>query len=229
MKLVHSRFWVALVISFGLILTNEAKADPICDLAALGAAEKTGVPIAILKAISIAETGRSASGKSQDKLQSWPWTVNTGGTGHWFNNRQIAEDFVASRLAQGTRNIDVGCFQLNFHWHGHGFRNIGAMFDPSENATYAAKFLQDLYLEMGDWRSAVGAYHSRTPEQSEAYLVRLERLHRGQARGLVVAEKTPVQLAEMRKDKGQKPLRGASGPLILRVTNPLPLIGTFRP
>lgn len=230
-NLVFSRVF-AKILGLALILPSlipaAAQSEGVCDLAAQRASRQTGVPIAILNAITLAETGRAASGKASDRLSAWPWTVNTAGPGHWFDSRAEAEAFVAHRIARGERNIDIGCFQLNYRWHHGGFRNADAMFEPEANATYAAQFLARLYAETGDWRSAVGKYHSRKPERAEAYLTRLETLYRGQTKAPKGMPPSPVQVAERRDPTGPKPLRGAVGPLILRAVNPLPLIGTLR-
>ena len=66
-------------------------------------------------------------------------------------------------MAAGRRSFDVGCFQINYHWHGHNFPSLEAMFDPDTGADYAARFLQSLYAERGNWSAAAGAYHSQTP------------------------------------------------------------------
>jgi soluble lytic murein transglycosylase-like protein len=65
--------------------------------------------------------------------------------------------------ARGARSYDVGCFQINYRWHGQHFASLDQMFDPDANAAYAARFLSELYAEFGDWSRAAGAYHSRTP------------------------------------------------------------------
>jgi soluble lytic murein transglycosylase-like protein len=49
------------------------------------------------------------------------------------------------------------------------------MFDPIENAMYAARFLKQLHAEHGDWSTATGAYHSRTQQHAEQYLAKVRR------------------------------------------------------
>jgi hypothetical protein len=53
------------------------------------------------------------------------------------------------------------------------------MFDPVVGATYAARFLQSLYLERGSWLAAAGAYHSQTPARASDYRARFERILAG--------------------------------------------------
>ncbi|MEM8880895.1 MAG: transglycosylase SLT domain-containing protein [Pseudomonadota bacterium] len=120
------------------------------------------MPQPVLFAITRTETARYGT--------PWPWTVNMEGTGHWFDSRAEAQAFAQSRYEDGARNFDIGCFQINHRWHGEHFASIEEMFDPDLNARYAAQFLIELYMELGSWDAAVGAYHSRTPRYAARYL-----------------------------------------------------------
>lgn len=140
----------------------------VCDRAAVLAAAETGVPISVLKAISLIETGREWSGETRP----WPWTVNMEGKGVWFETEDAALAYVDEHFKRGARSFDVGCFQINYKWHHEHFSSIEAMFDPANNARYAARFLLDLHAESGDWEEAAGAYHSRTPEYADRYRAR---------------------------------------------------------
>src|SRR6056297_2407601 len=51
----------------------------VCDAAAAEAARRSGVPVAVLRAITRTETGRP--GRSGGGLDPWPWTVNMEGIG----------------------------------------------------------------------------------------------------------------------------------------------------
>lgn len=164
----HAPAFLAVQFLFALVSTLEvwasepARPDAICDQAAIVVANETGVPHNVLLAITRTETARYGA--------PWPWTVNMGGDGHWFETRSAALQFVERRRAGGVSNFDVGCFQINFRWHGQHFSSVDAMFDPLENARYAADFLTELYSEFGSWDSAVGAYHSRTERHAARYL-----------------------------------------------------------
>ena len=144
----------------------------LCHRAARTAAAETNVPLSVLTAITLGETGR----RGPHGFAPWPWTVNLEGRGFWFASRAEAEDFVARHHAAGARSYDVGCFQVNYKWHGGAFASPLAMFEPEANAAYAAGFLKRLYAELGDWSLAAGAYHSRTPALAEPYRVRFDRL-----------------------------------------------------
>jgi hypothetical protein len=159
-----------------LWLASATQAAPsvaaLCDTAAHQAAQETGVPVSVMLAITRAETGRSLSGT----LSPWPWAINRAGRGAWFPSQDEAIDAVARAIAGGERNIDIGCFQINLHWHGKAFRSLEEMFDPARNARYAAKFLSSLHVETGDWSAAIGAYHSRREDDATRYLARVEDL-----------------------------------------------------
>ncbi|MEM6303405.1 MAG: transglycosylase SLT domain-containing protein [Pseudomonadota bacterium] len=142
--------------------------DPaqVCDRAARRAAQEVGVPFDVLRAITRTETGRTRGGA----MQPWPWTVNMEGHGVWFDTEDQAQVYVYRHFREGARSFDVGCFQINYKWHGTAFSSIEEMFDPVKNARYAAQFLRKLHAELGGWDRAVGAYHSRTHAYAQRYL-----------------------------------------------------------
>lgn len=144
----------------------------ICDSAAAFVARESTVPLDVLRAISLTETGRKKNGA----FQPWPWTVNMEGVGKWFDDVTAARAYVDRHFARGARSFDVGCFQINYKWHGQAFASIDEMFDPISNARYAARFLTELYEEFGDWSKAAGAYHSRTPKYARRYTARFDRI-----------------------------------------------------
>lgn len=149
-----------------------ASPDPaqLCEAAAARASAATGVPLTVLRAIALAESGRADGGDTRP----WPWAVNYGGDGRWYDTREAADLAATERQSLGASNIDLGCFQLNYHWHGAAFPSISAMLEPDSNAMYAAEFLRGLYAETGSWSDAAAAYHSRTPELAETYRARFD-------------------------------------------------------
>ncbi|WP_324753296.1 transglycosylase SLT domain-containing protein [Roseovarius sp. Pro17] len=98
------------------------------------------------------------------------------GVGKWFSSRDDALGYVSAKYDTGARSFDVGCFQINYRWHGENFSSINEMFDPEANALYAARFLKRLYAEKNDWSEAAGAYHSRTKKYSTRYRKRFDRI-----------------------------------------------------
>ncbi len=188
----HLAFRLFPVLALLLLLSpnpGHAAADgaALCERAAAEAARITGVPLDVMRTITLVETGR----RSNRSLRPWPWTVNLAGKGYWFGTRDEAMTFTESALQQGVRSFDVGCFQLNYRWHGQAFGSVREMFDPYANALYAARFLQDLYRETGSWTEAAGAYHSRTPKFSARYMERFTRI-RAEIRA---SEPAPLPLA----------------------------------
>jgi len=164
---------VVLVLVGATVGSSEAvraSTDPsaLCERAAIVAAGRTGVPISVLKAIMLTETGR----QSGNVMRPWPWTVNMEGKGRWFDSASAAIAYAEEHNKRGATSFDVGCFQINYKWHHQNFTALDVMFNPLENALYAAEFLADLYSETSDWEAAAGAYHSRTPDYADAYRVR---------------------------------------------------------
>lgn len=153
----------------------QASLDPaksaLCYDAISRASARSGTPTDVMLAISLTETGKTLGGQTQP----WPWTVNMEGKGLWFATRGEAEAYVKKEFARGARSFDVGCFQINYKWHHQHFRSIEDMFDPQVNAAYAARFLNSLHRETGDWSRAAGAYHSRTRKYAERYRARFDR------------------------------------------------------
>lgn len=170
MRVFRSLSWL-LVLYPGLIWADVNA----CDRAASTAALKTGVPVEVLLALTRTETGRQKDGQ----FQPWPWTVNMEGQGHWFADEQSARAFVFKHFKAGARSFDVGCFQVNYKWHSAAFTSIESMFDPTENAIYAAQLLQSLKSPTTSWEEAAGAYHSKTPVYAERYRSRFQRILAG--------------------------------------------------
>ena len=167
--------WLALAD----MTTQAIAAEPssLCDAAAQQAARRSNVPLALMRAIARVETGRGDTGRGDtgrgDPVRPWPWTVNSAGKGHWFASRHAALDFAKSELAAGRDRFDLGCFQINRHWHGDKFLSLEDMIDPMRNAEEAARYLAELYAAHGSWSAAAAAYHSRDPERARRYLLRV--------------------------------------------------------
>ncbi len=165
-----SNTFAALMVGLPLLVASSAAlaasaTHQSCDIAAARAARQTGAPIEVLHAIARVESGRT----TEAGFHPWPWTVNVEGRGRWFASRQAALEYLQQRQSDGSRSFDVGCFQINHRWHGQAFASLNSMFEPSENALYAATFLNKLYREFGDWTKAIGAYHSRTEVHATRY------------------------------------------------------------
>ena len=135
---------------------------------AIGAAERAQrLPPKLLNSIGSVESGRRdpVSGR----FGPWPWTINVGGAGYYFESKAEAIAAVERHRAAGVQSIDVGCMQVNLVHHAGAFASLDQAFDPRVNAAYAADFLGRLYQETGSWPKAAAAYHSRTPDLAAKY------------------------------------------------------------
>jgi len=221
-------FWIlptALVLTLACLASGtaaQAATDPaaLCERATVLAAEQTGVPLTVLQAIALAESGRSWGGHQRP----WPWTVNFGGDGAWHDSAAEAQRAVAEYQAAGGTNFDIGCFQINHRWHAEAFPDMATMFDPRANALYAAQFLLGLFDETGSWPDAAAAYHSRTPEYADRYRARFNRLHDG----LDAREEMPLLAGVTRENRFpllQAGAAGSLGSLVPQVEGGFSLIG----
>ncbi|HEX2527622.1 MAG TPA: transglycosylase SLT domain-containing protein [Geminicoccus sp.] len=157
---------------------DPARTAELCLSAARRAEQLSGMPDGIVTAIMLAETGRWS--KERKRSYPWPWTVTSGSEAWFAMSREEAVATVRRLQAEGRRNIDVGCMQINLHWHPDAFDSIEQALDPIRNIAYGTAFLRELFDEHGSWSRAVASYHSRDPERGEAYLARVEKLQEQQ-------------------------------------------------
>lgn len=129
------------------------------------------IPDNLLLGIGLQESGLYRDGA----LTVWPYTANAEGKGAYFDTAAEAEAWVNARRGEGITSIDLGCMQINMHWHPDAFDTVADGFNPARNVDYAAAYLARLYKAKGDWRAAAASYHSRTEELGQAYLARLEQ------------------------------------------------------
>lgn len=176
----NSRLPLIAALLCALSFTPALARPDLCESAAVQAARDNGVPVDVLMSVTLAETGRTRGGR----LRPWPWAVNAEGQGHWFDTYQQALRFARDALARGQRNFDLGCFQINWRWHGDQFASPAALLDPPTAARYAARMLARFHDEFGDWEAAAGAYHSRTPVHAARYRARFARIRQQLARSM---------------------------------------------
>lgn len=166
-------------VFFVLLSPGWAAAGNIC-LAAINQAEALReLPRNILTAIGLTESGRRDP--QTNVFAPWPWTINAEGKGYFFNSKQEAIEAVQRLQQDGVRSIDVGCMQVNLLHHADAFRDLNQAFDPAANVAYAAQYLQALHRQHNSWTTAIGNYHSATPEFHNRYrqkiLATLEKLN----------------------------------------------------
>lgn len=160
----------ALTFALALLLPGLAAAQDCARLAAEAGAE-AGLPDGLLPAISLVEAGR---GDGKGGVAPWPWTLNEGGKGMYFDTREEALAYLKEAVDRGVTNIDVGCMQLNWKWHSAGFETPEDMIDPARNTRYAARFMVELYNRLESWDVAASAYHSTDPDRGRRYLAKVQ-------------------------------------------------------
>ncbi len=167
-------FWAVLLGLSSLwaerLLANQSSLDRNWTLCAdhAGLVEVVNkMPRHLLLAIAQVESGRW-HGPSRENL-AWPWTVMAEGKGRFLPSKEAAIAEVRALQTRGVTNIDVGCMQINLHYHGDAFDSLAEAFDPPRNLAYAATFLSDLRENTRSWTMAIGQYHSKTPALGSKY------------------------------------------------------------
>lgn len=133
--------------------TSDAVASTgACEREIQAAAAKYSIPEGILYSVGLTETGRKGS------LQ--PFAMNVEGKPMFFDSEADALRAFVDARRQGAKLIDIGCMQINQHFHGEHFPSVQAMFDPRANVEYAARFLRNLHDRHETWTMAVARYHA---------------------------------------------------------------------
>lgn len=124
----------------------------LCERHILQSSKQYEVPVGILYAVGLTETGRKGS--------LHPYALNIEGRSVFAASKSDALRKFANAKASGADLIDVGCMQINHYWHKTAFGSLEEMFEPKSNVAYAAKFLQKLRKREGSWTLAVARYHA---------------------------------------------------------------------
>ena len=163
----------------------------VCVEAARAQERRDRIPANLLAAIAMTESGRSDPETGENF--AWPWTVRAEGKGRYFQSKEEARAEVEILLSRGVKNIDVGCMQINLHYHWDAFPTLDQAFDPAANAAYAARYLKAKYDTAKDWLTAAGQYHSETPDNFRVYRIKVlshwNRLKREDGAAVRTAEK----------------------------------------
>lgn len=167
----------------GLLLCSSVTAAPPPEHTACGKyveiiAHQTKVPPEVIWAVANAESNLG-------KLGPWPWSANLYGKSFYFKSQKELTNFIRKKLKKNrTLNIDIGCMQLNYFYHGYKFSNIYEMTNIYKNMLIGAKYLRHLYEvnkqihahkklpENRIWGYAVGDYHSRHTSRGAKYIKR---------------------------------------------------------
>ncbi len=126
--------------------------NAVCEAEMTRAAREHGVPLGVLFAVALNESGR----------RGWlhPYALNVAGKSHFPPNPTEALAVFHRERSRGVRLIDLGCMQINHHYHAREFGSVEAMLDPGRNVDYAALFLKRLKARHGSWTMAAARYHA---------------------------------------------------------------------
>jgi soluble lytic murein transglycosylase-like protein len=124
----------------------------LCEREMIRAARKYGVPLGMLYAVGLTETGQKGS------LQ--PYALNVEGQAVYGIDKDDALRRFAAAKAAGAKLIDLGCMQINHYFHAAQFTSLDDMLEPGKNVDYAARFLKQLREREGNWTMAVARYHA---------------------------------------------------------------------
>ena len=81
-----------------------------------------GVPLNVLYSVGLTETGRRG--------ELSPYDMNVDGQAVHSASLPEAMARFAQARQRGAKFIDIGCMQINHHFHGADFRSLSEMFDP---------------------------------------------------------------------------------------------------
>lgn len=138
--------------SFESSALSAAGGTTICERYLAQAAADESVPLGVLYAVGLTETGRKGS--------LHPYALNIEGRTVFTNSAEDAMKEFNKARREGLTLIDLGCMQINHYYHGGKFSSVEAMLDPAQNVSYAARFLRELRKREGSWTMAVARYHA---------------------------------------------------------------------
>jgi soluble lytic murein transglycosylase-like protein len=152
-----SRTWCGAILAAQFIC-NVAVADARagdagpCEREMARAAQLYGIPLGILYAVGLTETGRRGA--------LYPYALGAEGQTVFAKNMKDAMASFEAMRQRGVKLIDLGCMQINHYYHGEKFDSVQAMFNPAKNVDYAARFLKELKQREGNWTMAVARYNA---------------------------------------------------------------------
>ena len=144
-----------------------ASVEHACEREIVLAAERHAVPLPLLYGVGLTESG--VGGRLD------PFALNIAGRSHVGLSFEEAIAQVEAARAAGEWQVDVGCMQINLHYHLRAFPSVAAVLDPQQNVDYAARFLKRLLAREGNWTTALARYHAspRRPDAQRRYVCRV--------------------------------------------------------
>ncbi|WP_421855186.1 transglycosylase SLT domain-containing protein [Oricola sp.] len=124
----------------------------ICEAHVANAAQSFGIPVGVLYAVGLTESGLNGG--------LHPYAMNIAGESRFADSLPEAVGILRDARRRGIDLVDIGCMQINHHYHRDQFPSDAAMFDPRSNVMYAARFLKSLKSRHKTWSMAVARYHA---------------------------------------------------------------------
>lgn len=199
----HLLPWALVLAGVTLAIPAHGSVRAVCTTHAAAHERANQIPAGLVQALALAESGRWL--KEDQTTKPWPWTVTSGKDSFYLPTKSAAIAKVQELKANGRTNIDVGCMQINLHYHPEAFTNLDEAFDPHANVAYGTKFLRDLRLQTRSWGKATAFYHSRDRARGNSYRAKVYKFWRNLQRGRVVRGNEP-SLANTATAKHAEPL-----------------------
>jgi hypothetical protein len=183
----------------------------LCTSALRRSEQRYHLPPALLQSIAKVESGRPIT--SPDDVRPWPWAIDADGTGLYFDSKVAAIAWMRDHAASHSF-VDVGCMQVDLHYHPEAFASMDDAFDPEANADYAARLLVALHdgEAGGSWDAAVGLYHSHSALLAAEYRDRVAMLGSDIWHGTLKG--VPLYVRAIRLGTLRLPLAGGRATLI---------------
>lgn len=152
MRSVRFGSLLAVAALSSLVARGSAAVPNVCEREMVAASAAEQVPLGVLYAVGLTETGRKGS--------LHPYALNIEGKAVFAASEAEALAVFSKARREGRKLIDLGCMQINHHYHGRAFDSAAAMLEPRRNVRYAARFLRELRAREGSWTMAVARYHA---------------------------------------------------------------------
>ena len=148
-------------------VTTAASANGPCEREMTLAARRHGVPLGVLYAVGLSETGR--------KGVLNPYALNIDGRTVLATDLRNAVTRFSDAKSKGAKLVDLGCMQINHRYHGDKFSGVEAMFDPAKNVDYAARFLKELRVARRELDHGGRALQCGSDQHGRATALHLQR------------------------------------------------------
>lgn len=134
------------------------------------AANRHGIAAWLLYAVALQESqinfGRTTV--------PYPWSLCVRGRAERHLDADQARSAMRRHLDAGITNVDCGPMQVNWGWHRDKLVSVEQALDPYANLDVGAAILAGHWRTTGNWRTAIGLYHTGSMDTGE----RIERAAR---------------------------------------------------